>query len=77
MHRLNIHEKQKQLLLKHKILWNDKKIDVVALININQKDKANVRNLLGELYQFIRERKDVEKYFKMNTKDEFIKSINQ
>ena len=63
--------------LKHKILWNDKKIDVVALININQKDKANVRNLLGELYQFIRERKDVEKYFKMNTKDEFIKSINQ
>ena len=22
-------------------------------------------------------RKDVEKYFKMNTKDEFIKSINQ
>ncbi|MFR1171213.1 MAG: PTS sugar transporter subunit IIA, partial [Coprobacillus cateniformis] len=59
--------------LKHKILWNDKKIDVVALININQKDKANVRNLLGELYQFIRERKDVEKYFKMNTKDEFIK----
>uniref|UniRef100_UPI0034A28822 PTS sugar transporter subunit IIA n=1 Tax=Coprobacillus cateniformis TaxID=100884 RepID=UPI0034A28822 len=63
--------------LTHKILWNDKKIDVVALININQKDKANVRNLLGELYQFIRERKDVEKYFKMNTKDEFIKSINQ
>lgn len=63
--------------LKHKILWNDKKIAVVALININQKDKANVRNLLGELYQFIRERKDVEKYFKMNTKDEFIKSINQ
>ena len=50
--------------LKHKILWNDKKIDVVALININQKDKANVRNLLGELYQFIRERKDVEKHFK-------------
>ena len=49
----------------------------MALINIIQKDKANVRNLLGELYQFIRERKDVEKYFKMNTKDEFIKSINQ
>jgi activator of the mannose operon, transcriptional antiterminator len=51
------------MTLKNNIKWDDKKINVILMVCISEKDVYNVKNIFSEVYEMVGTKEKAEQYF--------------